>query len=243
MTIAVILLFAVLLGLIAFKLAVTDINSAVFISEPSGTLPADMARSVLVDSEYKLNEGQLNSYAAFLISGVNSVAPKEGKLYVTDVYIDFKSDGVNRCYIRTKRDDFVFSFAADCDVRLENGEIVLTFSNASVGQLPIPDSMLCPLLGRVDLGVFNKYLRTDGSLPEAHFPTHYGLEIEDWGELVTVEIQSLTITDDNALLTTNPIINDTLNNAAGMIKDKLGDIADGILSGGGSISDYAEYFN
>ena len=245
MTIAVIILFAVLLGLIAFKLAVTDINAAVFTAQPSGDLPADMAKSVLLDNEYRLNEGQLNSYIAYLIDGSVPEQLPEGKLCVTDVYFDFKENGVNRCYIRTKRDDLVFSFAADCAVALENGEIVMRFSNASVGKLPIADSMLCPVLSRANLGVFNSFICTDNSVPEARLPTHYGLEAGDLGELVSVDIESLTITGDTAVLTTNPVISDALGNAVDIFKDKLGEIAGGLLSGleDGSISEYGNYIN
>ncbi len=233
MTIAVILLFIVLLGLIAFKLAVTDVNAGVFTAKPSGELPGELAKAVILDSEYRVNEGQLNSFAAYLIGSGSKSESKN--LSVTDVYINFKQDGSNRCYMRLANESFTFDFAADCAITLENGEIDLVFTNASVGKLPLPDALLCYILDGTDLGAFNKYVYTGASSPELHFPTHYGLEIQDWGELVTVDITSLTITDDNVVIKTNPVLEDSLQNAAGMLKDKLGDIA------GGLISEYSDY--
>ena len=224
MTIAVIGLFAVLLGLICFKIAVADVNSGVFTAEPSSELAGEFVKGVLFNNEYEISEQELNSFAAYLIEQNAAAAEQdEDRFSVTDFYIDLRSGGVGRCYIRIKNSSLAFDISADCRSKLENNEIVISFDNASVGNLPIPNGVLSYFLKRTDLKLASAFIDADDL--ELHLPSHYGLTIPDYGEAVSIDITSLSPNDNGITVSTNPVVSDALKNVLHIFIDKIVELA------------------
>ncbi len=212
MTLAVIALFAVLLGLICFRLAVEEVNGGVFTAQPSSQLPYDLLKGVVTDSEYTISEKELNDFAAYLIEQSNdSVDDTKDSFILTDLYIDLKEGDTGRCYLRVKKGSVSFDIAADCKLESGDGEFVASIDNATVGKLPVPESVLKLIFERTALEIKSAYISADE--PALHIPTHFGMELPElsgYGELISLDIISADISDDSITVKTNPVLTDAL---------------------------------
>ncbi len=223
LTLAIILLFLLLIGLLCFKLAITDVDSDMYKAQASANLPAEFAKAVILENNYTIPEEDLNNYIAYLISGMATPASSGDDFRVSEFYIDLKANEPNRCYMRVTNDSFTFSFAADCDIHMENNEIVFKLSDFSVGKLPVSDSIASYFINRVDMKTMGAYVNADAL--EARFPTHYGINVPDIGELVSIDIVSIDISDSGINAQTNPVISDSLGNVADILIDRFGEYA------------------
>lgn len=217
LTLAVILLMGVLTALFAFGLASSDVNDGVFTAQPSDELPKELARAVLFQNEYTMTEEQLNSFLAYLLSSQESA---DDCFTVTDMYIDIISSSASKCYIRLRRGELAFTISAECTSKLSGGSIETRFSNASIGKLPLPDRAMTRLLEQTQLSLYPAVI--DAKQLTLSVPDHYGIDLGEYGELVSVDILTLTPAPDAITVTTNPVIGDSLQNAAGMLWEQFG---------------------
>lgn len=223
LTIAVILLFLLLIGLLCFKLAITDVNSEMYTAQASASLPAEFAKAVILENNYTIPEEDLNDFIAYLINEMVNSDGSSDDFHVSEFYIDLRSSEPNRCYMRVTNDSLTFSFAGDCSIYIENNEIVFKLSNFSVGKLPISDSIASYFINRIDMKSMDSYINADAL--EARFPTHYGINLPEMGELVSIDIISIDIGDSGINAQTNPVIQDSLGNVADILTDKFGEYA------------------
>ncbi len=230
MTLAVIILFIVLLGLICFKLAMSEVNSDVFTAEPSGDLPVEIAKSVFSGDSYTITEEQLNSYMMFLLNKKNMLPHSDDATLITGLYLDLKQSGPCGCFIRAEKNGRVMYIYSDCDVELTNGQLVFEFSNITLGKLPLPDFAAKQFLKRANLSTAAKYMIPDEL--EADVPAHFAVDLPEYGELGSIDLETLVIGDDEAEITIKPVITGSASDLFGFFTDKLGDIA-GLLQNAG----------
>ncbi len=217
MTLAILLLTVVLAGLVVFGLASSDVNDDVFNEQPSDVLLSEISSSVISQNGCTISEESLNSFIAYALGSVDAGGDR---FYVTDIYIDLKSSDT-MCYIRVSRGEISFTVVCECSAEIKNDKIVVYLGEASVGKLPLPEWAMKKLLTQTDLSLSSGEIDADDLI--IRFPNHYGLEIADLGEIVSVDIRDLSISDDSVTITTNPILMDSIGNAAERIMDRLGD--------------------
>ena len=212
-------LVIVLVGLICFGLASDTSDDTVFNITPSGELPFTVAKSVLLENKLDIPESELNSYLAYLINSMNTITDNEDGYSLTGVYIDFRSGGISRCYIRISKGERSYIFENDCVIAYDGDTITIRFTNFCVGKLNLPDFVAKRILNMVDLKKADRYVNTDTLT--AALPCRYSIGIEEIGASVSVVIEELTVTDDGVTIVTNPVVNDTLHGIADSIIDKL----------------------
>lgn len=223
MTLGVIVLFLVLIGLFCFKLAVTPTNDGVFTAEPSAELAGEFVKGVILDGEYTVSEAQLNSFAAYMIGRSASLSDESDRCVITDIYLDIEQDEPWRCYLRAKKGDYTFDIAADCAMRIDDSELVLSFENAAVGKLPVSDAVLSYILGRANITMKAGYIDADAL--ELRYPAHYGINIPDYGEVAAIDILTLETGGDSITVRTNHVVSDTVKDILTFVIDSIADYA------------------
>lgn len=215
LTITVILLFAILTATLCAGLVLSPVYEDVFTAEPNTQLPINVAKNALTSSACTISENELNSFAAYLISTTENI--DTGDFFrLTDIYIDMNASLPSKCYMRISNGTFTLIVTADCSITYGN-EITMSFSNVTIGKLPISDNIAARFFEDIDLGDAENY--THKSTLAISFPTHYGIEVPVLGEIVDIDIESLEISDDCIYITTNKIIGDSMQNAFDSIVD------------------------
>ena len=225
MTAAVLLLAAVLAIVVCAGLVLTTVNDDKFGDEPSDDLPYDMLLPVLKESGYTASEQELNAYIAYLLDKHNSSRRKKGYT-IANASVELEPDG---CvwYVRISDGSRDIDFSAKSDAEIVGGEIRLRFYDVTAGVLPVPDEAASFILKRTQLSRAEDYF--DADTLTARFPAHYGIEVGGFGELIGIEIGSLTIGSGTAAIETNNILLNMIGNIAGHYGQEIIDfIADHI---------------
>ena len=217
MTLAVLVLIAVLSCLAAFGLAVSEVDEADFSAVPLSSLPGEILSAVAVNNECFIDENSLNSYIAYMLEGFDNGDDTK----ITGVSIDCREGETCRVYVRIESGEFEYTAAADCDLKLGSDCIEAVFSNVTVGKLPVPALIVKQALSEAYTGSLGQYIRPE--TPGFEIPAHFGMNMGESGELVSIDIIELETAADGIRIGTNPVFGDMLDNAVGMLKDYLFD--------------------
>ncbi|MBQ1388164.1 MAG: hypothetical protein IIY78_00885 [Clostridia bacterium] len=210
----------VLFGLVAFGLASADVYSDVFTAEPDDGLPTEFVSAIIASNHYFLSEDKLNSYMAYRTDQAEK-SNSSADVIVTDVYIDFNGETPTKIYAAVKFKGRRFVVAADSDISTDSTNIYMKLSNVTIGKLPVPNGMI------------NNILKIAESIPGATvsdntitMSKHLSIGAGESFELVSIDIIELSVTDTGLDITTEPIVQNSLTDAAGSLMDKFGELGD-----------------
>lgn len=234
--IAIIILSLVLVFLICLKLALTDDNTDKYNTLPSFEPAQAIAINAVTSSQAKVTEDDFNSLVAYFIHTANETKLFSSNCKITAAYFDFNSGKPCRCYFQIEYKEKKLGFSADIDISMNesSNQINIAFSNAAVGRLKIPDSIVISVLKRTGIQDKTDYISIDDL--SLNIPTHYGIDVPVVGTVIGIDIESINIYNDEIQINTNPIVNDALYDIVGSIGNRIFDfIGDHIPD---SIGDY-----
>ena len=176
-----------------------------------------VAISAVTGSEAYIDEQGLNAMVAYLIQSANDRGLFSSDCRLTAAYIEINTGKPCKIYFQIEYKEKRLGFSADADIFIDDGSIKLSFDNAYVGKLKIPRSLIITALSKTNWQNTTDYLSLeDLSLT---LPTHYSLDIDNVGTIVTIDITQLTLYDGTVYIKTNPILGDMIDN----IKDIIGE--------------------
>ncbi len=213
------ILFLVLTCLICFKMAIDVPQANIFVAEASDELPKSAVKSLLLKNEYFMSESEFNSYLQYLAENTEKRTYDKDYYLLTNIYFDFQSDVPSKCYLKFRNSQRDMVVSVDVDIRKNGNSIDLTFSNLFIGKLHLPEFISKYYFQTTDFGDFSKYINADEM--KAEIPTHYSLDIPDFGEVVSVDIIEISVTDSGVSITTNEIVKDSLSGIASSIVDNI----------------------
>ena len=220
--ILLIIALLILLGCLgAYYFAVQPVDTDVFDAEPSDDLYTNFLKGAVVNSEYTADQNEINSYLAYKLTSEDD-SEKDG-WRLTGLYL---SVAESRVYARMTDGKTTLYISADAVVSVE-GDVCVAFSNVTIGKLPLPDKAASLWLGRIDLGEAEKYISAETL--RAHIPSHYGIELEGYGEAVWIDIENVSFEGSTVRITTNPIVTDAIGNFFGYAADNVGEWIAGLF--------------
>ncbi len=228
-TLTVILIIILLLALgllIALGLAFQDENTDKYNSTPSYEPVKEMAISAAVSNEAFITQDDLNSVAAYLLELAKANGYSNGDCTINAVYFEINTDTPSRIYFQISCKGKKLGFSADVNIMLNesSGNIEISFDNAAVGKLNIPNSLVLKALSMTDLEQSASCLSINDLTVAV--PSSYSIEIEDIGTLVDIDIEHMELSDGQIYIQTNPIALDIANNIKNIFGNEISSITD-----------------
>lgn len=216
----IIILLAALGVLICTALIFQDDNTDKYNTAPTAQVLETIAVNAVTENETQLTETELNGLLAHLLQKVNDKNIFSENYKIQAVYLELHETSPCKLYIQTYIKGRNIGFSADVDIFLDaNSNVTFTFSNAKAGKLSIPRSMIISVLKKTNLQK-SEYVSIDNL--SVTLPVHYEYDIANMGTLINIEVSSIEIDDGVIHITTNPIVNDMLDNIKGFLWDGLG---------------------
>lgn len=226
-TVIFIIILLLALGiLIAIGLALQDDNTDKYNTSPSYEPAKNLAISTALNSEAYISEKDLNAIITYLLENAKENAKSNGDCTLNAVYFEINSDRPSRIYFQLSYKETLLGFSADicANINKNTNNIEITFDNAKVGKLNIPNSFITKALSMSELTKSIPYFSVNDLT--LTLPSHYSIEIEDIGTLVDIDIESLQLSDGEIYIQTNPIALDIANNIKNIFGDKISSIKD-----------------
>ncbi len=234
--IAIIILLFILVFLICLKLATTDDNTDKYYTTPSLDPAQTIAISALAGNQASITEDDVNALVAYLIQKATETGMFKNDCKITGAFFEINSGKPCRCYFQIEYKERKYGFSADIDISIDesSNQIKIAFSNAAVGRLKIPRSLIISVLKLTGIQEKTEYLSIDDLT--LNIPTHYGIDVPVLGTVIGIDIEAVRIYEDEIQIDTNPIVSDTINDIKGIIGDKISDFIDNYIPD--SIGDY-----
>lgn len=211
--------------MIMLALACQDDNTDKYNSAPSYEPAEALAVNALMSNEAVMSEGELNSLFAYCVQNVQTNDAVNGDFKLKAIYLELHKT-TSRLYIQINYNGRDFGFSSDVDIYLDSvsGQICLDLSNAKVGKLSIPRSVLLSALNKTNADSSGMITVNDTAIC---LPSDYSITVDDVGTLVNVNILELDVSDGEIYVSTNPITEDIVNNVLGILGDKIYSYLDG----------------
>ena len=218
--ILIIFLLSCLGLLICTGLAFQDDNTDKYNAAPSPQVLETVAKNAIFENETIITESEINGLFAYLIQRANNKFNISSDYKLLAAYLELNQASPCKIYIQASLKGRDVGFSADVNINLtEDHQLVFSLSNAKVGKLSIPQTLVTSILKKTSLENASKYISIDDL--SVTLPAHYEYDIENLGTLVNVEVSSITVLDGEVHITTNPIVNDMLDNITGFFRDGL----------------------
>lgn len=211
--------------MIMLALACQDDNTDKYNSAPSYEPAETLAVNALMSNEAVMSESELNSLFAYCVQNVQNNDAVNGDFKLKAIYLELH-ETTSRLYIQINYNGRDFGFSSDVNIYLDSvsGQIYLDLSNAKVGKLSIPRSVLLSALNKTNADSSGMITVNDTAIC---LPSDYSITVDDIGTLVNVNILELDLSDGEIHVSTNPIAEDIVNNVLGILGDKIYSYLDG----------------
>lgn len=212
--VALLLIAATIMVILAFQDPYKDKYTTT--KEADSTLIADMVEAAALGNDFVADDDDINAYIREYIERRDEGFP------IKDVAIYFNEDEPIDIYghFKIMNMDFAFYIKAESTLDVEKEILTLRFSDAKLGNLPIPDFIVTKILDKY----LGEYFAVDGM--EVDLPVSADYEIE--GVKVPLRLEKFEPDDGCVTLCSNNILAETIDNAIDRIEEWAEDNKDGL---------------
>lgn len=203
--IALILIAVTVMVILAFQDPYKDKYTTT--KEADSTLIADLVEAAALGNDFVADDDDINAYIREYIERLDDSFP------IKDIAIYFNSDEKIDIYGRFKmmNMDFAFYIKAEGKLDTEREILTLSFSDAKLGRLPLPNFIVSKILYKY----LGEYFSVDGM--DVDLPVSADYEIE--GVKVPLRLEKFIPNDGCVTLCSNNILSDTIDNTIDRIEE------------------------
>lgn len=199
-------------------------------------LIASVAEAAVFGKDYTADDQEFNSYIRKLLDSSEDSRLKDLALY-------FHEDNKAEIYGRINMDIPWFNYTGDFGVYCEaefkldetDGVLEMTLSNAKLGMLPLPDSVLGDALSE-KLAKLSDELTVEGTT--VRFPVSFETTVE--GIDIKVSLESFSSSEGSVTIRSNKVLTDTLDSATDKAKQWIAEHEDELQEYGDELSQWID---
>lgn len=239
-TVALLVILAVLAAVVCAALATQDPYEEKYSTTDTVTVDTDLianiAEAAVFGKDYTADDEEVNSYIRKAIDSSEDSKLKDLAIYLHD---DSKAEIYGRVNMNIPFLSYTGDFGVYCEAEFklkeESGILEMTLSNARLGMLPIPDSLIGEVLSEKLENITDK-ITVEGTTVK--FPASFETTVE--GIDIKVSLESFTTSEGSVTVKSNKVLADTLDSATDKAKQWIAEHEDELQEYGEDMSQWLD---